>query len=223
MYLFMSGNYDWALKEYRTFLPRQRGKGATHAYMCYASCLSHFGDHAGAIKALEEALQDLPAPPWAINSQANLHHMMGDLYVRLGDIAKARQHYAEARRLYPLSNQPYGRHLLPRKVAQIQAKERMLVMGPLKDQTLRDGTYQGRATGYSDQAEIVVTATVQQGRLSRLDVAHQEKIELGATRIIPQRIIEKQSLKVDGITGATITTDAVVEATYRALLQAGLK
>lgn len=223
MYMFMSGNYAWALKEYPPYLARQRGKGATHGYQCYASCLAHFGDFAAALKVLQEALNDLPPDPWRINSQANLQHAIGDLYARMGDSAKAREHYALAKELYPKSTQPYGRHLLPRKVAQIQAKERLLTLDSLAHTPLRDGTYTGNALGYSDKGDIIVTLGIQQGRMARLDVKHEEKIELGATKIMPQRILEKQSLKVDGVTGATITCDAIIEATYRALLKAGLK
>jgi uncharacterized protein with FMN-binding domain len=41
--------------------------------------------------------------------------------------------------------------------------------------------------------------------------------------IIPKRIIEKQSLQVDGISGATVSKDVLVSGTLRALKQAGLK
>jgi len=41
--------------------------------------------------------------------------------------------------------------------------------------------------------------------------------------IAPRQIIERQALKVDAISGATVTVQAVVEGTYRALQQAGLK
>jgi len=41
--------------------------------------------------------------------------------------------------------------------------------------------------------------------------------------IIPKRIIDKQSLQVDGVTGATVTKDAIVAGTLQALRQAGLK
>ena len=46
------------------------------------------------------------------------------------------------------------------------------------------------------------------------------KIEQGATRIIPARIVEKQSLSVDSITGATVTTQAIIDAVYNALRRA---
>ncbi len=223
MYLFMSGNYDWALKEYPGHLRAQEGKGPTHAYLCYASCLAHFGDFEAALAILNKALADLPPKPWRIASQANIENQLGDLYGRMGQTDQARAHYAEATRLYGLSDQPYGRHLLPRKAAQVQAKLRLMAMGSLASAQLKDGVHRGSAIGYADKAEIVVTLEIRNGRFARLDVQHQEKIELGATKILPQRILEKQSLQVDGVTGATVTCQGIVEATYRALLNAGLR
>jgi uncharacterized protein with FMN-binding domain len=223
MYLFLSGNYGWALKEYPPYLERQRGKGATHGFLCYASCLAHFGDYQAALTALNQALSDLPPKPWRTASEANIHNQTGDVYGRMGNLAKAREQYAEAVRLYPLSDQPYGRHLLPRKIAQIQAKERLLTLESLGTAKLRDGAYTGNATGYSDKNDLVVTLTIKAGRLAGLEVRHEEKIDLNATKIIPKRILEKQSLKVDAVTGATVTSQAIIEGAYRALLKAGLK
>ncbi len=54
-------------------------------------------------------------------------------------------------------------------------------------------------------------------------VKHEEKIDLNATRIVPQRIIEKQSVQVDAVTGATVTSQAIVEGAFQALKQAGLQ
>jgi uncharacterized protein with FMN-binding domain len=54
-------------------------------------------------------------------------------------------------------------------------------------------------------------------------VKHQEKIDQNACVIIPQRIISKRSLKVDGISGATVTKDAIVSGTFRVLKKAGLE
>jgi len=221
MYLFMSGNYGWALRQYPSFLERQRGQGPTHAYLCYASCLAHFGDFAAAQAVLEQASRDLPPAPWRITNQANIHNQLGDLYGQMGQASRAREHYLEAARLYGISDQPYGRHLLPRKAAQVHAKLRLMTMASLGAARLRDGAYSGRSIGYSDQGDIQVRIRVLGGRIASIDVDHQEKIELGATRIIPQRILERQSLSVDGVTGATVTCQGIVEATYRALAQAG--
>ena len=223
MYLFMSGNYAWALKEYPKYLERQAGKGATHAYRCYAACLAHFGDFDRALEVLGQALQDLPPKPWRVASQAGLHTQLGDLRARMGQAEKAKEEYAEAIRLYPLSDQPYGRHLLSRHVAKVQTKLQLLTLQSLGSARLRDGVYRGSAMGYAEDKEIVATVTVKDGHIADVAVQHQEKIELNATRLIPRQIVTKQSLDVDAITGATVTSQGIVEATYQALKKAGLK
>lgn len=223
MYLFMSGNYGWALKEYSPYLAAQAGKGVTHAHLCYAACLAHFGDFDRALAVLQGALTDLPQPPWRISAQANVENQLGDLYRRRGDAEKAKQHYTEAIRLYPLSDQPYGRHLLPRYVAKVQTKLRLLTLASLGTAKLQDGRYTGSALGYADGKEIVATVGIKENRIASVEVTHQEKIELNATRLIPQRIVAQQSLNVDGVTGATVTCQGIIDATYQALRKAGLK
>jgi len=223
MYLFMSGNYAWATLEYPKHLKKVAGTGATHAYLCYASCLAHFGEYTQALHVLDEAMNDLPAKPWRIASTANIHNQYGDVYVKMGDLAKARTHYAEAMRLYPTSDQPYGRHLLPRYAAKVKTKLDLLAMQSLTTTRLRDGVFTGKALGYSDKQDLEVTVTIRAGKISDVSVKHEEKIDLNATKIVPQRIVEKQSVQVDGVTGATITSQAIVEGAFQALKQAGLQ
>ena len=55
------------------------------------------------------------------------------------------------------------------------------------------------------------------GRIVDVRLQRQEKIEQGATKIVPKQIIERESLAVDAITGATVTVQAIVEVVYRAL------
>lgn len=223
MYMFMSGNYAWAAKEYPPYLERQRGKGATHGFQCYASVLAHFGEYQKALAVLDEAKQDLPPAPWRIANTAKLEEHNGDIRADMGDIAKAKAHYTEAIKLLPTSTQPYGRHLLPRQVAKIQSKLDLLTLQNLNLAALRPGTYTGKTLGYAEQPEMEVTVTLQGGRIANVTVKHGEKIDLGATSIIPQRIVAKQTIKVDGITGATVTCQAIVDGAFRALKQAGLK
>jgi uncharacterized protein with FMN-binding domain len=223
MYLFMSGNYAWATLEYPKYLRTVTGKGPTHAYLCYASCLAHFGGYQPALNVLDQAMNDLPPKPWRIANLANIHNHYGDLYARLGNTAKAGEHYTEAIRLYPTSDQPYGRHLLHRHAAKVKTKLDLLAMQALQAGQLRDGTYTGRSIGYADQKEMEVTVTLRGGRIADVKVKHQEKIDLNATTLIPQRIVAAQSLKVDGITGATVTSQAIVDGAFQALKQAGMK
>ncbi len=223
MYLFMSGNYAWAAREYPKHLAKVAGTGATHAYRCYASCLSHFGEYTKALQVLSQATNDLPAKPWRTSSMAGIQDHYCDLYAKMGDLAKAREHYAEAVRLYPASDQPYGRHLLPRQVAKVKTKLDLLTLQSLATSRLRDGAYTGRALGYSDKKDMEVAVTIRAGKIANVTVDHEEKIDLNATKIIPLRIIEKQSLQVDGVTGATITSQAIVEGAFQALKKAGLQ
>ncbi|HEX2971772.1 MAG TPA: FMN-binding protein [Tepidisphaeraceae bacterium] len=222
MYLFMSGNYAWAIREYPEYLRTVTEQGPTHAYLCYASCLAHFGEYDQALALLDRAIKDLPPKPWAIASAANVHNAYGDLYVQMGQIEKAKQHYAEAIRLYPTSDQPYGRHLLHRYAAKVQTKLDLLTMQSLAAAKLRDGVYRGTSLGYGD-TNMEVTVTIAGGKIADMQLKHKEKIELGATKIIPRQIIARQSLKVDAVTGATVTSQAIVDGAFDALKKAGLK
>ena len=222
MYLFMAGEYAWAAQEYPKLLRASQGKGAVHAYLCYASILSHFGEYEQAMGVLSNAARDLPKPPWKIRGEANIHEHRGDLLVRMGRTNEARAAYDNAIRLLPTSDQPYGKHLLPRHVERIKTKVEMLSMKALEEGKLKDGRYVGRAMGYADK-EMVITVTIGGGRIADVDVKHEEKIDLGATRIIPQRIVEANSLKVDAITGATVTSQGIIEGAFKALKQAESK
>jgi len=220
MYLYLGGECEWALRIYRERL-ESLPKGVTNEYQSLASLYVRFGEPDLAIKTLHDALGRLPDPPWAINSEANLHASLGDVHAAVGKLDKAIGQYETAMKLYPTSNQPYGRHLLHRNVSKVQAKVDLLRRKNLDLSRLRDGTYQGKGLGYVD--EITASVTLQGGRITDIRVAHKEKIDQGASKSVPKQIIEKQSLQVDAITGATVTTQAIIEAVYRALQHAGLR
>ena len=145
----------------------------------------------------------------------------GDLYVAWGKTDLARKHYAEAIRLYPTSDQPYGQHLLKRQADRTQTKLDLLSFRSLTGSVLRDGRYTSTALGYA--GDLHVSLTVREGRMTDIQVKHAEKIDQGACVAIPQRIIDKQSLQVDGITGATVTTSAIIDGTLQCLRKAGLQ
>ena len=149
-----------------------------------------------------------------------MHDSLGDLYAVWGKMDQAKASYREAIRLYPLGKPPYGRHLLPRRAKKVQAKLDLLSAASLASTPLHDGTFNETALGYSGDIKLAVHVAA--GKISKIDVQHQEKIDQNACKLIPQRIVEKQSLNVDGISGATVTKDAIVAGTLRALRKAGL-
>ncbi len=220
MYLFLGGEYAWAAKVYAERLA-SKPKGATFDYSALASLYAHFGEHQRALQTLRDSLERLPDPPWQINAKATLNDKLGDVYAAMGDIEKAREHYREAIRLFPTSNQPYGRHLLHRNAAKVQAKLDLLNRNALDLRRLKDGVYRGSGVGYAKEVNAVVT--VKAGRITDIRLQHEEKIDLGATDTVPKQIIERQTLEVDAVTGATVTTQAIVQAVYEALQKAGMK
>ena len=80
-----------------------------------------------------------------------------------------------------------------------------------------DGTYIAKSMGY--EGPIEVTVSMNAGRIETVKITqHKEKQYYSALRDIPQQIIAKQSLKnVDATSRATITAEAIISATAKAL------
>ncbi len=221
MYLFMGGEFAWAIVEYHKFLSTDSAREDIHGRLCLAACYRHFGEYNRALEVLNEALHHLPGPPWRIAREADIADAMGDLYAEMGLLNPAKEQYKKAIALYPTSNQPYGRQELHRRAAKVQTKLRFLEGQTVEAGRFRDGTYSGKSLGYV--GDIIARVVVQNGKIADIQLQHEEKIDLDATTIIPQRILAKQSLKVDGITGATVTYQAIVDACFQALLKAAEK
>jgi uncharacterized protein with FMN-binding domain len=218
-HLFIGGEIAWALQVFEQRLA-SKPTGPTHEYLSLASCYQHFGEYEKAFAVLETALAKLPNPPWDIPRKADIESHLGGFYVVIGDTVKAKEHFRSAIELYPTSKQKFGRHILKKQAQHVQAKLEILEYRSLDLTQLQDGTYTGASLGY--KGDVTATVTVIGGKITDIAIEHTEDIDQGATKIIPQRLIAAQSLEVDGITGATATTNAVIAATYLALKQAGL-
>lgn len=86
----------------------------------------------------------------------------------------------------------------------------------------KEGVYIDRAMGMN--GDLVLSVTFSESSIEKIDIInHSETIEISETPIkeIPKQIIEKQSLAVDAVTGATYTSQAIIEAVSRAVKQAG--
>ncbi len=82
---------------------------------------------------------------------------------------------------------------------------------------IADGTYQGRSVGYAGDVHIEVA--VRGGRIESVVVtSHKEKQFYSALTDTPKQIVAKQGLKgIDAVSGATITSEAIINATAKAL------
>ena len=214
---FLAGETAWALVEHR----KLTNKNAV-AWMRLASCYRHFGEHAQALAALDEALKYLPDPPWRSYQEGQVHEARGDVLADQGarDLAKAA--YQKATRFYEAVPRQAPVQLAgSRATTRVTSKIDLLDRDLLKSARMRDGTFTAGAFGYSDN--IRATVTVRNARITDVKLDHREKADLGARTIIPERMVEKQSVEVDGVTGATVTSQAIKNAVYHALKQsAGL-
>lgn len=220
LYLFLGGEYAWALSVYRERI-QQGGQTESISYLNLAALYRYYHRYEDAEKTLRLGLENLPKPPWDVPNAAKIHDRLGDLYARQDRVEDALGEYAEAMRLLPTSKQPWGRQNLPKEARKIQTKVDLLKRGSQEFGKLRDGDYTGTSIGYA--GDVSVTITVDQGRVEKLALAHKEHIEQHATTRIPEAIKAVQGLEVDAVTGATITSQAIIDATYQAARQAGMK
>lgn len=86
----------------------------------------------------------------------------------------------------------------------------------------KSGTYTGKANGM--KGEVVVDVTFDDTSITKIEiVSHQETpgISDAAFESVPEDIIKYQSLAVDTVAGATISSNAVLEAVAQAVTEAG--
>ncbi|MEH2920289.1 FMN-binding protein [Samsonia erythrinae] len=86
----------------------------------------------------------------------------------------------------------------------------------------KDGTYTGKAQGKA--AEIVVSVSIKDGKIVNAEVLEHgdtKAMMLSAMDHIVPDLIEKQDInKVDAVTGATLSSQGVINAVKQALEQA---
>lgn len=84
--------------------------------------------------------------------------------------------------------------------------------------TYEDGTYTGEAQGYNGPLTVEVVVT--DGKISNVEVTDHEETEGlsdPAIEEIPAAIVDNNSTDVDAYSGATATSEAIMEAVENAL------
>lgn len=84
----------------------------------------------------------------------------------------------------------------------------------------RDGTYRGSGTGHEGQ--VTVEVKISEGKISHVNVISERESRPGQSlKKIPQQILKKGSPEtVDAVTGATVTSNAIIRAVKMALEKA---
>ena len=221
MYTLLGGEPLWSVRAHEEYLAKPHNETPIHAYLSLASLYAQFGEFERAEACLARAMAGLPAPPWDVMRRADVLAAYGDLYADWDNKPLAKDFYSQAAQLYPTAKPPYGGHLLPRRAAEVQSKLDRLTFRSLATATLKDGQYRDRALGYA--GDIDVTVAIEGGKIAVIRLKHEEKIDQNACVIIPERIKAAQSLEVDGISGATVTKEAIVNGVFRCLKRAGLQ
>lgn len=102
----------------------------------------------------------------------------------------------------------------------------LILCGCEKDRPYKDGTYEGRGEGHNQTEPIVVSVTVQDGRIADIVVkSHGESPQQvpqvqSALEKIPGAMTKKNSTEVDGIAGATETSRGLKAAVEDAMEKA---
>jgi urocanate reductase len=95
--------------------------------------------------------------------------------------------------------------------------------GCAKSTGFKAGTYKGTAAGKNGDVtvEVVLSSTAIE-KVTVTDQKETKEIAAGALESIPAAIVKAQTPKVDTVSGATITSNAIIEATTAALKSAGV-
>jgi uncharacterized protein with FMN-binding domain len=145
-------------------------------------------------------------------------------YLYAGDACRILGKYDEATAYYEkvVRVQASGRAAkrIQRNHARAQACiEGIRIFDSLDLRRVADGTYQSSSPGYAGNVQVQVM--VQGGRIESVKVtSHQEKQFYSALTDTPRQIVARQGVKgIDAVSGATITSEAIINATAKALAQ----
>ena len=176
--------------------------------LSHAKLLGDMGETDRALKmSLAEADDD---------SQGYAALAAGDACRQAGRYQEALKHYQKVLEIEVPAKNPNGRLLKNRNRAEanVSAIKAFELFDPKQ---VADGKYVAASQGYEGPVEV--TVTMQGGRLEAVAVTkHREKQFYSAISDTTAKIIAKQSVKgVDTTSNATITSEAIINATAKAL------
>lgn len=177
----------------------------------YDNTVKLLGDMGETDKAVELAQSFIPgmAEPHEVLVQA------GDACRLAGRNDKAMEYYQKA---LDAPVDPSRKNRVQRTLSRAQASIDAIKLFDLSDVSkVADGTYTSKALGY--EGDVQVTVKIKSKRIESVKITqHKEKQYYSAMRDVPEQIIAKQGVKgVDATSRATITGNAIINATAKAL------
>jgi uncharacterized protein with FMN-binding domain len=143
-------------------------------------------------------------------------------YLYAGDVCRVADRLDDAKRYYKLAleaseKDERNNNHAARDRKRAEASLAAIEFYQLSPTDINDGTYTAISTGYEDDIEVAVV--VRSGKIESVKVTqHREKQFYSSISETPPRIIAKQGVRnVDAVSGATITSEAIINATAKAL------
>jgi uncharacterized protein with FMN-binding domain len=143
-------------------------------------------------------------------------------YLAAGDISRTLGRYDQARGYYQkiLALKKGSRWIKKNKIRARASLEAIKDFDAVDLSRIPDGTYTGQARGFRGPIRLAVkikSARIEQVKVTR----HRDDLSFTSLKDVPKQIVEKQGVAgVDAVTGATITSDGIVNATMKALTKA---
>jgi uncharacterized protein with FMN-binding domain len=81
-----------------------------------------------------------------------------------------------------------------------------------------DDTYNGAYSAFPISVEVAVT--VENHAITKIDLIKHRNGQGGGAEVIPEKVIESQSLQIDAVSGATYSSKVILKAIEDALLNA---
>lgn len=172
--------------------------------------LGDMGDTKNALRIAELYAKQAREPQWALIAA-------GDACRVANQYKKAVEYYERALDQGKMRNEQYERRLTDRAKQNIEALNLFRFSDPKR---AKDGTFTADSMGY--EGPVAIEMRVKDGKIEDVRVTqHKEKQFYSAMRDVPTQIIAKQSVKnIDATSRATITADAIVHASAKALAKA---
>ena len=169
--------------------------------------LGNMGETRRAVQVADAYARQAKEPQWALLAA-------GDACRADGQYKKAIAYYQRVLDSSEMRNEQYRRRAHSRAQQSLDAIRQFELLDISK---IADGEYQAESLGY--EGPIAVKVTMKGGVIEDVQITkHKEKQFYSALRDMPAQIIAKQSVKdVDATSRATITAEAIVSATAKAL------
>lgn len=210
------------------------GEDNVEAVVGLADCYYQLGSKSMAVALLKKHGLDRQPQPKAITLWGELDETETGLelcealarqrpdmgYLAAGNLHRKAGNYAKAVTAYEAVLKTSGRGTQKNRMRAQQNLDAIKLVQALRTGTLKDGTYTASSQGYRGPVEVAVM--VKGGKIAEVKVVkHREDIFFTAPVDVPAFIVKKQSVEnIDTISGATITSEAIINATSKALSDA---